>query len=103
MTDLPENVRMSPDALRDLEDILAYSLLTWGETQMRGYAQRLHRGIARIARFPEIGRLRPELGTGVRTLPVEGHIVIYTVRAEIVIVIRLLSHFQDLDAALASS
>jgi plasmid stabilization system protein ParE len=86
--------------MSDLEDILAYTRLIWGEGQMRAYAQRLNRAIAHIGRYPEIGRLRPDLSAGVRTFVVGAHMVVYTVRGNAVVVARILSHYQHLESAL---
>ncbi|MGN6033497.1 MAG: type II toxin-antitoxin system RelE/ParE family toxin [Thermomicrobiales bacterium] len=103
MADFPANVRLSSLAREDLEGVLAYTLLTWGEAQMRAYAKRLNRGIARIGMYPEMGRSRPDLGERVRTLPVDAHVIVYTLHADVVVVIRIVSQYQDLESALEES
>ena len=57
-----------PVFLQDVADCADYLFTEAGEEVARRWKQSLDRTIAQIARFPEIGRLRPDLPfPGVRT------------------------------------
>ena len=55
-----------------------------------------------LGTFPEAGRLRPELGHGIRTYPYDSYIVVYRVARGQVRVVRILHGHRDLGAQLIS-
>ncbi len=80
----------APEAASDLDDILLYTLITWGEEQQERYADLLDKGLARVQEKPDIGKSRPELYPGCFSYRIQQHIVYYAVRGEDIHIARLL-------------
>jgi plasmid stabilization system protein ParE len=57
-------LRFTPEADADFESLLQYTAQTWGEQQMRRYAEAIFDTLDRIAIFPGMGRRRDELAPG---------------------------------------
>jgi toxin ParE1/3/4 len=78
----PHNLRLSlsPRAKGDFGAILALSEQIWGKAQRDIYRTKLDDALRRLAEFPEAGRSREELGPGLRSVPVEQHVIYYRVR-----------------------
>lgn len=89
-------VRFSRQAIRELESILRYSRREWGEGQAIRYQTLLNDAFDRLASFPGLGTERLHL-SGVRTFPVEKHLVIYRPRAYGVFIARVVHHRMNLD------
>jgi toxin ParE1/3/4 len=87
-------VRLSPDAERDYDDILLDSLLTWGESQMLRYQAAPDHALAEIEDYPEIGSMRNEYLPGCRIRPVERHVLFYRIGDDVE-VIRILHERAD--------
>jgi toxin ParE1/3/4 len=88
-------ILLSPEAQSDVADILLYTLQRWGEEQLDRYAAALDHSLQLIADNPELGRARPELFTGCRSLRVREHIVYYALRDATVVVFRVLHGRMD--------
>lgn len=84
-------------AYADLEDIERYTLETWGETQRDAYICALFDQFDAVAGNPALGRARPELAEGVRSLPHEQHVIFYEVVAGRCHILRVLHHARDVD------
>lgn len=84
-------------AYADLEDIESYTLETWGEAQRDRYISDLFEKFGVVAANPELGRLRPELAEGVRSLPHERHVVFYEIVAGRIHILRVLHHARDVE------
>lgn len=82
-------VRLTSEAQDDFRDILQYTRETWGVKQRDTYEARLKRGLRNLATFPEMGRARTDLGPGLRSFPIEHHLVIYRVDDDAVRVVRI--------------
>lgn len=89
------SVRLTIDARQDLDDLLLYSLLTWGEVQMRAYEAAIERAFRNLARYPWLGRARDDIFPSCRSLPVEQHLIYYRPTETEIIVARLLHGRQD--------
>lgn len=81
---------MSDEARADLDRIWAYT------SELSGSAERADRSVAAVARrfdliceWPQLGRLRPLLGRGVRTLAWQRWVIAYVVRDDAVVVLRV--------------
>ena len=81
---------LSPKAEDDIVGIAAYTLETWGERQMSMYVRALNVRFAALARFPNTGRRRDELGRGYRSVVQGSHVVFYRTTARDLIVVRVL-------------
>jgi toxin ParE1/3/4 len=72
-----DQYRLTRRAEADLDDIAAYTLQHWGQTQMDAYIRALFDRFEWLASKPKVGRERPEIGRGVRSYPEGSHIVFY--------------------------
>lgn len=54
------NLIVTPDARQDLDDILEYTIATWGDDQADEYERILDATFKRIRSFPDIGRGRDD-------------------------------------------
>jgi toxin ParE1/3/4 len=82
-------------AYADLEDIENYTLETWGEAQRDRYISGLFEKFDAVAANPALGRSRPELAEGVRSLPHEQHVIFYEIIGERCHILRVLHHARD--------
>jgi toxin ParE1/3/4 len=88
-------IRLTPDARQDYDDLLLYSLLTWGEAQMREYEAAIERALRSLADYPRLGRARDDLFPDCRCLPVERHLIFSRATKDEIVVSRLLHARQD--------
>ena len=88
-------LRLTPEARDDLSDILQYSLEMWGRAQRDRYRALIQRTLRNLARFPDIGRQRDELGEGWRSFPVGQHLVFYWTTDRELIVARIMHSGRD--------
>ena len=80
---------LSAEARHDLRAIIAYGVENFGHDATRRYVVRLPDVFETIVSFPGIARLRPELGADTRAFPVGSHVVIYEVRADAILILRV--------------
>jgi toxin ParE1/3/4 len=72
-------VELSALAAEDLDDILQYTLQTWGAAQMDTYAARLQSGLQALQDNPSLGKQRDDLYPGCRCYRIEQHLVLYEI------------------------
>jgi plasmid stabilization system protein ParE len=70
-------LHLTAEAEHDLEQVLMYSLIHWGESQMLTRAATFEAAFARISAFPEIAELHFGAAGEFRRLLVPPHVVIY--------------------------
>ena len=99
---MPSNrrLRLSHDADDDLADILEYTIQTWDEDRAESYKMTIYRACRELAEFPSLGRLRDDLGEGVRTYVVGQHVVVYRSSETDLIVSRIIHVRRDIERAL---
>lgn len=97
------NVDLSPEARRDMRDIARYTTREWGEAQAERYVEQLAEAFARIGRYPEIGVRREEIDQGLRSLPVQNHVVYYEILSDAVLVLRVFHQRMDVARAFAEN
>jgi len=68
---------LSGDAETDIQDIYIFSEEKWGEKQARDYVLGLYDVFVSIGDNPRMGRLRRELGDGIRSLPLASHVIFF--------------------------
>jgi len=96
-------VTYGPQASADLADIWMYVALQSGEPSANSLFDSLKATIHRtLAVFPNSGRARPEIGAGVRSIPVVPYIVVYRVDHGRVLVGRILHGRRDIQPPLIS-
>ena len=74
-----KRIALSTRAERDLAEIFRSSIERWGEHQARKYATQIDRRLAVLTKVSGAGRARPELGAGVRSIPVGAHIIFFKI------------------------
>lgn len=88
--------RLSQQAEKDLEDIWIY-LAQQDEIAADCQVARLLDRFPMLAQFPNMGRQRNELLTGLRSFPVKPYIIFYTIYSERVDIVRILHQSRDLE------
>jgi toxin ParE1/3/4 len=89
-------VSKSPQAFRDLDDIAAYIGLDNPQAALR-FLDSLENRFHLLAASPGIGRLRPDLGTGIQGFPVDDYVIFYRQLAAGIEVVRVLHGARDID------
>lgn len=93
---MPKHVLLiAPAATVDLKDIYQFGLRQWGQTQSVSYLETLKEKLWALTEHPLMGTERPELLAGIRSLPIQSHILFYRVTSTSVDIIRLLHGRQD--------
>jgi plasmid stabilization system protein ParE len=87
-------IRRSPRAEADLEAILE-GLQRTNPAAADRYATEFHDKGQALARFPEMGHLRPEIAPNVRSTLVLPYVIFYRVEGDIVQIIRILLGKRD--------
>lgn len=88
--------RLSQQAEQDLEDIWIYL----GQQDEIGADRQVARLLDRfpmLAQFPNMGRQRNELLTGLRSFPVKPYIIFYIILPERVEIVRVLHQSRDIE------
>ncbi|HAX79113.1 MAG TPA: type II toxin-antitoxin system RelE/ParE family toxin [Cyanobacteria bacterium UBA11372] len=88
--------RLSQQAEKDLEDLWVY-LAQQDEIAADRQVARLLDRFPMLAQFPNMGRQRNELLTGLRSFPVKPYIIFYTILPERVEIVRVLHQSRDLE------
>jgi|SRR6476620_1987691 toxin ParE1/3/4 len=86
---------LAAEAQVDMEDIYAYSAKKWGGHQADQYQELLFASLYPLLDNPEIGRPRPEIGKGIRSLLVEHHVAYYIVSGTTIVVVRVMHQRQQ--------
>jgi len=84
-------LRVSREAERNIDDILQYTLKTWGNGQARTYYTTLWDAFRRIQVFPEIGKQASPDSSEVRELVLEYHTIVYRHRGNAVTILRIVN------------
>ncbi|MBE9164435.1 MULTISPECIES: type II toxin-antitoxin system RelE/ParE family toxin [Microcoleaceae] len=88
--------RLSQQAEKDLEDIWIY-LGQQDEIAADRQLARLLDRFPMLAQFPNMGRQRNELLTGLRSFPVKPYIIFYRILLEKVEIVRVLHQSRDIE------
>ena len=86
---------ISPSARRDLINIQSYGLRKWGKATTQSYMANLHSKFKLLFNNPQLGMERPELGSNLRNLFVNSHIIFYRYRKPRIEIVRILHKRQD--------
>jgi toxin ParE1/3/4 len=70
-------IRLSRRALKDVQDIKAFTLKRWGEAVWLRYFAGLSVALDRVADDPAIGRPRDIILSGMRSLTYERHLIFF--------------------------
>lgn len=78
---------VSPRAERDIREIYAYTSQSWGAEQAEHYLGFIEAAFHALLDNPKIGRERPEVKAGYRSLSVERHVVFYTIKGADILIL----------------
>ncbi|GBE46023.1 toxin ParE1 [bacterium BMS3Bbin11] len=70
---------LSPEAKKDLLTIHAYTRKRWGAQQAQKYIDALEKRCDELAQSPHMGRERPEIKPGYRSITEGKHVIFYRV------------------------
>jgi len=88
-------LRLTPAARDDLEDIWLYSAENWSVTQAERYMDALEETFARLLIMPEMARERREFVPPVRIHPSGEHMIVYRIGGDHLAILRILGGRQD--------
>ena len=89
----------APEAIRDILEAWSFVATNNGEAAADAFVAKIRQKTDALATQPSIGRRRPELGTDVRSLPVDSYLIFYRPIRGGIRVIRLLHGKRDIEAA----
>jgi toxin ParE1/3/4 len=90
--------RITPLASRDIEAIADYLAAQSGLSRAERFLTGIDATLQRIAEFPQMGRKRDELYSGLRSLSYEQYLIFYRLLNDDIEVLRVVSGYQDLTA-----
>jgi toxin ParE1/3/4 len=88
-------IEVAAEAESDFEDILLYTLLTWGEGQMDVYSELLDHALATIQANPNIGHPHPLVSAPYKCFQAGQHLIFYRLQDITVYVVRILHSRMD--------
>lgn len=94
------DVRFSSAARSDLAAIDEYSARQFGDEVADAYARGFAEAFDLLSRHAEAGSAWPELGDGIRCQVHRRHRIFYRVDANFILIVRILHHAMDVQAAL---
>lgn len=86
---------LSPEAILDLQNIYDFTVGEWGETQGEKYLNEIYAVFERLVHNAGIGRLRADLGDGLRSIPTGAHLIFFQPLQSDVAIIRVLHGARD--------
>tara|TARA_B100000378_G_C17914672_1_gene367488 strand:- start:162 stop:458 length:297 start_codon:yes stop_codon:yes gene_type:complete len=87
-----------PRAREDLLEVWGY-IADDNETAADRMLDRIEQKLLMLADHPHAGRERPEIAAGLRSFPVGNYVIFYRIEPDALTVVRVLSGYQDSDAA----
>ena len=88
---------LSSQALKDLREIVAFKEQYDLQTALQ-WLDRARQKFDTLAKFPGMGKKRDELSPGLRSFPIDRHLIFYRDRGEQIEIVRVVSGYQDLEA-----
>ena len=88
---------LSPEAKKGLLDIHAYTQNEWGHQQAQKYIYALEKRCDELAKSPHIGRERPEIKPGYRSIADGKHVIFYRVGDSGIEILRILHGRMDIE------
>ena len=93
MSSPERRIELSRQAREDFRDILAYTLTTWGESQLAKYRASIDDALHVILQNPSAGR--PSVKPTLKVLAVEHHRIFYRTIDDTIYVVRILHKRMD--------
>ncbi|GAB4182435.1 MAG: type II toxin-antitoxin system RelE/ParE family toxin [Wenzhouxiangellaceae bacterium] len=82
--------KFAASAEADIQDILDYSLPSWGRDRALAYLADMQTLVASLAKSPKLGKSCSTLGTGLLAFPYRSHVLYYRSEPEGIIIVRIL-------------
>jgi toxin ParE1/3/4 len=95
-------LELTPAALGDLANIDERGAAEFGEAAADAYAAGLRQAFDQLERFPMSSPARPDFGEAIRCRNYRAHRILYTVDDDLVVVVRVVHHAQDVPSVLNS-
>lgn len=96
-------VVVSPRAARQLEEIFTYSDENWGRKKAEEYLAGFEKRFLDLGNNKLLGRARPELGAGYRSLPQGQHVIFYSAGNDNVLILAVLHGNMDVHRRIAGA
>jgi toxin ParE1/3/4 len=90
---------LANDADADLQNIYWFTHESWGENQAEIYINSLFATFELLSQHPEMGRLRTELATDIRSFVHRRHVIYYLKMADGIGISRVLHGSMDVEEA----
>lgn len=90
-------LRLTDPALADLSSIEEYTRDNWGEQQAELYLTQLEHRMLSLLETPYLGRPRPEISMGCRSLVEGKHLILYRIDDDIVSILGIPHASMDID------
>jgi toxin ParE1/3/4 len=90
-------IRLSPLAQADLDDIWTYTIVQWDEAQAQAYLLGLDTTMKLLAENPRIGRAIDEIRKGYFKFPAASHLLIYRLKPDAIEFMRILHGRMDVE------
>ena len=87
---------LSVEAEQDIDSIFDYGEENHGFAQAVEYVSNFDKTFERLIQFPSLGRQRPEIRQGLRSIKKDVHIVFYRILDDRIRIVRILYRQQDL-------
>jgi toxin ParE1/3/4 len=84
---MPNDYKLTLAAKNDIKDIWQYTVEKWGEQQAEKYIDQLEKKFKDLVKTPNLGRARPDIRNGYRSLPEGKHIIFYRVADHLIEII----------------
>lgn len=89
------SIRLSPEAEDDIQNIVQFTIESWGVEAGKRYSESIWSTLQRLAIFPEVGTELLGPLRGFRRFLVGSHLIFYTLDDEGVGVVRILHRRMD--------
>lgn len=93
-------LRLSEQARIYLEDIRSSGIEQFGQAAAQRHLQAIRQSLILLSEHPFAGQDRPELARDIRTISRRPHRILYTVRGDLVLIVRVIHQARDLPSAL---
>ncbi|MBF2017225.1 MAG: type II toxin-antitoxin system RelE/ParE family toxin [Rivularia sp. T60_A2020_040] len=93
--------RLTQPAIKDIEQIADYIAKQAGLQQSERFLSKLDGKFSKIAQFPNLGRRRDEILTGLRSLPIDDYLILYIPIENNVEIFRVVSGYRDISVLFA--
>ena len=87
--------QLTDEAARDVEEILAYSVINFGTDQAQHYFEALKECIELLADNPRMGHSAEDILPDYLRFPFESHLIFYKIFSSSILVVRILHERMD--------